>query len=72
MQNKSTVLKKVKERRVFDINSKKDVQVYVDFLKTGAWGLGGCPFKLQFPYVNVPDMIKDKLVHKFLKVEKRV
>ena len=37
---------------------------------THAWGKDGCPFILEFPYMTIPDMIRDKLIHKILKVEK--
>jgi hypothetical protein len=59
-----------KEKRVFSVDNKKDVAVFVEFMKTGAWGVGGCPFHLQFPYLTVPDMIRDKLLRKFLKLDK--
>jgi homoserine acetyltransferase len=39
-------------------------------LRTGSWGHDGCPYVLEFPYLTIPDMIKDKLIHKFLKVKK--
>lgn len=60
----------IRTKRNFDVNDKKDVQLYTGFLKTGAWGKNGCPFTLEFPYLTVPDMIKDKLIHHFLKVKK--
>lgn len=60
----------IKQKRYFDVNSKKDIDLFVSFLKTGAWGSDGCPFTLEYPYLTIPDMIKDKLIHKFLKVEK--
>ena len=59
-----------KERITFKITDKNHVEMYRNFLRTGAWGKGGCPFELEFPYTTIPDMIKDKLIHKFLKVEK--
>ena len=61
----------IKPKHLFSVNSKKDVDMYANFLRTGAWGREGCPFILEYPYLTIPDMIKDKLVHKFLKVEKR-
>ena len=44
--------------------------MYKTFLRTHAWGKDGCPFILEFPYLTIPDMIKDKLIHKLLKVHK--
>ena len=58
-----------KPKVLFNPSNKKHIAVYKNFLATGSWG-NSCPFILQFPYLKVPDMIKDKLVHKFLKVEK--
>jgi hypothetical protein len=57
------------KRRLFDINSIKDIEVYRSFLETSSWKMAGsCPFKLEYPYISVPDMIKDKLIRKYLKV----
>jgi len=58
----------IRTKRNFDVNSKKDVEIFTRYLKTKAWGKEGCPFTLEFPHLTVPDMIKDKLVLKFLKV----
>lgn len=60
----------IKPKKFFDTENKRDVAMYSHFLRTGAWGKEGCPFTLEYPYLTVPDMIKDKLVHKFLKVKK--
>ena len=62
----------VKQKRYFDVNSKKDIEMYRWFLTNHTWGHDGCPFVLEYPYLTIPDMIKDKLIHKFLKVEKFV
>lgn len=62
----------VKPKRYFSVASKKDIEMYRNFLERGTWGHDGCPFALEYPYLTIPDMIKDKLIHKFLKVEKRV
>lgn len=57
------------KRREFNINSKEDIEVYRSFLQTNSWKVtGSCPFKLEYPYISVPDMIKDKLIRKYLKV----
>ena len=62
----------VKQKRYFDVSSKKDIAMYRGFLANHTWGHDGCPFVLEYPYLTIPDMIKDKLIHKFLKVEKFV
>ena len=60
--------KVVKTKRDFNVNNKKDVALYRTFLIEGKWGVEGCPFALEYPYLTVPDMIKDKLIHKYLKI----
>jgi hypothetical protein len=51
------------------MNNKEDVEIYKHFLVHNDWKIvGSCPFELEYPYTSVPDMIKDKLVRKFLKV----
>jgi hypothetical protein len=57
-----------KQKRYFDLNSKTDIETYRQFLMTNSWGAQGCPFILEFPSLTVPDMIKDRLIRKFLKV----
>ena len=60
---------RLSEKRKFDINSKKDIDIYRYFLINSDWKITGtCPFDLEFPYLTVPDMIKDKLIRKYLKV----
>lgn len=58
-----------KQKRYFDINNKVDIELYRQYLINNAWGSNGCPFILEFPSLTVPDMIKDRLIKKFLKVE---
>jgi hypothetical protein len=52
------------QKRFFDPQSKKDMMVAKMFFKSHTWGDGGCPFFLEFPYSTVPDMMKDKIIHK--------
>ena len=61
----------IRPKRYFDVTSKKDIELFSKFLRTGAWGHEGCPFTLEYPYLTIPDMIRDKLIHKMLKVEKK-
>jgi len=59
-------------KRKFDINSKEDIELFKYFLVNRDWRITGtCPFELEFPYLSIPDMIKDKLIYKYLKVEKK-
>lgn len=57
-----------KQKRYFDVNNKVDIELYRQYLISNAWGANGCPFILEFPSLTVPDMIKDRLIRKFLKV----
>ncbi len=60
---------RLNDRRKFDMNKKEDVEIYKHFLVNNNWKItGSCPFELEYPWNSVPDMIKDKLVRKFLKV----
>ena len=60
---------RLNDRRKFDMNKKEDVEIYKHFLINNNWKItGSCPFELEYPWNSVPDMIKDKLVRKFLKV----
>ena len=63
------ILAKVQRpRHRFDPSNKKHVEVYRLFLVDHRWD-GGCPFELEWPYLSIPDMIKDKVIHHFLKIE---
>lgn len=54
-------------RRVFNPKDSKDVADYRNFVTRGKWD-GGCPFFLDWPYLTIPDMIKDRLTKNLLKV----
>lgn len=58
-----------KQKRYFNEDHKIDVELYRQFLiNNNKWGSEACPFILEFPHLTVPDMIKDRLIRKFLKV----
>lgn len=57
-------------KRKFDVNNKKDVEIYKSFLVTRRWGVTGCPFALEFPHLTIPDMIKDKMMDKYMKIDR--
>jgi hypothetical protein len=57
-----------KKKRTFDENSKEDLETAKFFFENHRWK-DGCPFILEYPYLSVPDMIRDKLVHKALGLE---
>jgi hypothetical protein len=56
-------------KRLFNPKSKTDIKEYKQFLSNGAWGKGGCPFVLVFPYMTIPHMIQDKIIHNVLGVK---
>ena len=57
------------QKRFFNPKSKKDIMAYKHFLQTGGWGGRGCPFYLVFPYMTIPHMIQDKIIHSVLGVQ---
>lgn len=59
----------IKPKKFFDVSNRQHVEMYKNFLASYKWGNDGCPFILEFPYLTIPDMIKDKLMYKFLKME---
>ena len=59
----------IRKKRFFNEHSKKDIEVAKHFFKKHSWGTDGCPFILEYPYLSIPDMIKDKMVHKSLSLE---
>ena len=60
----------IKPKILFDVDSKTHIIRYRNFLRDHKWGINGCPFVLEFPYLTIPDMIKDRMIHKLLKVTK--
>ena len=48
-------------KRVFDVENTEDLKVYKHFIKHKSWGLGGCPFELEWPWLSIPDMISHKI-----------
>ncbi len=56
----------IRQKRYFNEKSTKDIDVARHFFSTHTWGNDGCPFILEYPYITIPDMIKDKMIHKSL------
>ena len=62
--------KMYRQKRYFNEKSKADLQSAKSFFETHSWRHEqGCPFILEYPYLTVPDMIKDKMVHKIFGIE---
>lgn len=56
----------IRQKRFFNVKSKSDVKLAKLFFENHTWGTDGCPFILEYPYLTIPDMIKDKVIHKSL------
>ena len=51
------------EKRKFDPNIREDLLAYKKFITNGAWGKGGCPFKLEQGFTSIPQMLTVKLAN---------
>ena len=52
-------------KRRFDVRSSADLDEYAYFREHNKWR-SGCPFHLEWPYLNISDMIKDKIIGEYL------
>lgn len=50
-------------KRNFDPSKKEDLLAYKNFIKSKTWGLGTCPFELEWPYGSIPDMLAYKIAN---------
>ena len=63
------VLAQVQRQRTrFDPADRKHIDHYRNFLVKRKWDSPGCPFELVWPYLSIPDMIKDKIINHYLKI----
>ncbi len=63
------VLAQVQRQRVrFNPEDKSHVESYRYFMVNRKWENPGCPFELVWPYLSIPDMIKDKIINYQLKI----
>jgi len=51
------------QKRKFDPNNREDLLAYKKFVNTGAWGKGGCPFKLEKNFTSIPQMLTVKIAN---------
>jgi hypothetical protein len=49
------------QKKYFEPTNKDDLKEYAYFLKHNHWRVN-CPFVLEWPYLTITDMIKDKLI----------
>jgi hypothetical protein len=52
-------------KREFNPQRREDLQEYQNFVTQGTWK-NGCPFILEWPFLNVIDMIKQKIINRHL------
>jgi hypothetical protein len=57
------------QRHFFDPTAKADMKLAKDFFIKHAWGSNGCPFFLEVPWLNVPDMLKDRIMKYHLDIK---
>ena len=57
------------QRRYFEPGSKNDMKEVRHYFHNHQWGKEGCPFYLEWPYLTIPDMLKDKITQYALKGE---
>jgi hypothetical protein len=55
------------QRRFFKPGSNDDLKVVKKYLHSLSWGKEGCPFYLEWPYLDIPSMVKDKITEYALK-----
>ena len=65
MKKSFKVSRAIYNKRFFDPSSSTDLLEAKGFLKHGQWE-NGCPFVVDWPYTNVPDMIKTEIVNHYL------
>ena len=56
----------INQRRLFEPGSKDDMKVVRKFLQQNKWE-NNCPFYLEWPYLDIPSMLKDKITEYTLK-----
>lgn len=49
------------QKRTFDPQNKKDLEIFKSFLAHNKWG-SPCPFMLEEPHTIIPEMLKDKYI----------
>lgn len=66
---KSRIEQKGFNRRFFNPADKKDIRDFRYFMANGKWPAHQCPFFLIWPYLTIPDMIKDQFTKYTLGIE---
>ena len=53
----------------FNPTNKNHIQIVMEFFRDSRWGPYGCPFALEWPFEDIPYMLKTKITEHFLKVK---
>ena len=53
----------------FNPLNKMHMKLASDFFREYRWGKSGCPFHLEWPYEDIPYMLKTKITEHTLKVK---
>ena len=56
----------INQRRMFEPSSKEDMKIVGKFLHNMKWE-NNCPFYLEWPYLDIPTMLKDRITKYALK-----
>jgi len=57
-------------REIFKPSNKNHMKLVKEFFRASKWGQSGCPFVLEWPYEDVPYMLKTKITEFYLKEAK--
>lgn len=57
----------INQRRFFEPSNETDLKIVRNYLHKNYWGTNGCPFYLEWPYLDIPSMVKDKITQYMLK-----
>ncbi len=48
-------------KRFFNVNDAEDLKMYKNFITTNSWGVNGCPFEIEWPFLSIPAMLAHKI-----------
>lgn len=57
----SIIMEKLTARRKFNPKNKEDIAEFKYYYENNKWK-SNCPFILEWPYLNIPSMLKDKII----------
>ena len=53
-------------KRYFDPRKLEDLLEYKHFITKGNWKHGTCPFRLQWPYLTIPNMLHEVVARHYV------